>query len=86
MRVLVFGLVAMVMADGPVMAESCEALVNQAKSGLNASQLDDVVRQRLQDMLRTGLSGDPLQCLKVSNGSLSSPPPEGAICNETPSV
>jgi NAD(P)-dependent dehydrogenase (short-subunit alcohol dehydrogenase family) len=73
----------------PAMAEDsdiCKMIVNQARAGLQANKLHDVVRERLQDMLRTGLKGDAFMCMDVANGSLASPNPEGEMCNEKPSV
>ncbi len=63
----------------------CSDLVKQAQSGLQANKLHDVVKDRLQEMLKTGRSGNLLACQDVAAGSLSTPKPEATNCDK-PSV
>jgi hypothetical protein len=60
----------------------CSDLVKQAQSGLQANKLHDVVKDRLQQMLETGRSGNLLACQDVAAGSLSTPKPEATNCNK----
>ncbi len=84
---LVFALSVLAASGFSAQADTCEELVKQAQAGLGGTKLHEVVKDRLQEMLRTGLSGDSLQCEQVANGSLSSPKPDGGEnCNPLPTV
>jgi hypothetical protein len=65
--------------------EACVDLMRQAEAGLRSNKMHDLVRERLQQMLETGRSGNLLACQDVANGSLASPRLESKSC-EKPTV
>jgi ABC-type transporter MlaC component len=95
MKSLVFAFALAIAAVTPASADEvmqsmrsdadCTDLVRQAQAGLQSNTLHDLVRERLQQMLDTGRSGNLLACQDVANGSLASPKPEASSC-EKPAV
>jgi ABC-type transporter MlaC component len=95
MKRLVFAFAMGVAAATPAAAEdvmqslrsdaTCTDLMRQAQAGLQSNKLHDLVRERLQQMLDTGRSGNLLACQDVANGSLASPKLESQSC-EKPAV
>jgi hypothetical protein len=61
---------------------ACLELLRQAEAGLKSNRLHDIVRERLQQMLETGRSGNVLACQDIANGSLSSQRPVGTSCDK----
>jgi hypothetical protein len=76
-------------ADEPMQSmrseTACLDLMRQAEAGLRSNNTDDIVRERLKQMLDTGRSGNLRSCQDVMNGSLASPKLEGKSC-EKPAV
>jgi hypothetical protein len=72
------------LADEPMQSKrsdtDCIDLMRQAEAGLRSSQMHDVVRDRLQQMLDVGRSGDISSCQSVANGSLAMPKAEDKSC------
>jgi hypothetical protein len=60
----------------------CSELVRQAQSGLQSNRLHPVVKDRLQQMLDAGRTGNVVACEDVAAGSLSTPKPEATNCDK----
>jgi hypothetical protein len=95
MKSLVFASAMGILAVNPAFADepmqsmrsdvTCLDLMRQAEAGLRSNKMHDLVRERLQQMLDTGRSGNLLACQDVANGSLALPKLEGKSC-EKPAV
>ncbi len=74
--------------SAPSYADPCTDLVDSARTALSMEGLDPSTRSQLEQLLKAGQAGDPLQCEKATGSIFQSSPdgergPASQKCSET---